>query len=298
MANALEHRFSRWVDLVGDLLLRPASEFPRGLILDQLRHEFGCTSSWNWRDEDTSFGFEISDPIPGWPEPEQLEVWGRFGMSRHPLITWFATTGDLTAMSIGRVPASVAEPRLVHRARDELLPVGLEQQLSIPYRNTAVLHRAFVLSRTGDDFNEEDIALARRIQPLLTLLARQSAVTSAGPVSTLTGRQSAVLQLLAEGHTAAGIGRQLGISARTVQVHLDHLYRKLGVRDRLMAVHEAREQGLVRPLPRPPAGIRDLNSGTADPIQHLSCPIPIPVAGQRTVAWRPGVGSLPPNGHG
>lgn len=305
MGTALEHRSSRWVDLVGDLLQRPAGEFPRDLLLDQLRDDFGCTSSWNWRDEDTSFGFELSDPIPGWPEPDQLEVWGRFGLSRHPLITWFASTGDLTAMSMGRVPASVATPRSLHQARDELLPVALEQQLSIPYRSTALMHRAFVLARSGDDFSEEDLAVARRIQPLITLLARQSAVTtSAGVGDTLTGRESAVLQLLADGHTAAGIGRQLGISARTVHVHLDHLYRKLGVRDRLMAVREAREQGLLRARPCPPPqrqtsiSVGSSGIGAQPPSPHLTRPLPIPVAGQRAVAWRPGVGPLQPKGVG
>ena len=119
--------------------------------------------------------------------------------------------------------------------------------------------------------------------------------------------KAAIRQVLAdgppEGLRNSQIGRQLGISARTVQVHLDHLYRKLGVRDRLMAVHEAREQGLLRtlprPLPRPRTGTHDDNTAPAAalPGQHLSCPVQIPVAGQRAVAWRPGVGALQPNGH-
>ena len=61
----------------------------------------------------------------------------------------------------------------------------------------------------------------------------------------LTDRELTVLRLLAEGETAAGIGRRLGISPRTVQKHLEHLYRKLGVGDRLLAVRAAIAAGLV-----------------------------------------------------
>jgi DNA-binding CsgD family transcriptional regulator len=61
----------------------------------------------------------------------------------------------------------------------------------------------------------------------------------------LTAREAAVLKLLAHGETAEGIGRRLGISHRTVEAHLTHLYRKLDVRDRLQAVLVAHELGLV-----------------------------------------------------
>ena len=96
----------------------------------------------------------------------------------------------------------------------------------------------------------------------------------------------AVLQLLGEGKTAAAIGRQLGISARTVGVHLDHLYRKLAVRDRLMAVRVARECGLLpayavapqvnAPPPCPGDGVNDAAMTRAP----------------RAFAWRPDVGPV------
>lgn len=63
----------------------------------------------------------------------------------------------------------------------------------------------------------------------------------------LTGREAAVLDLLARGLTAAAIGRRLGISTRTVHRHQGHLYRKLGVSDRLVAVLRAQALGLLGP---------------------------------------------------
>jgi DNA-binding NarL/FixJ family response regulator len=61
----------------------------------------------------------------------------------------------------------------------------------------------------------------------------------------LTGRELAVLRLLADGHTGFGIARRLGMAPRTVDKHLENAYRKLGVHDRLTAVRVAAGLGLV-----------------------------------------------------
>ncbi len=54
-----------------------------------------------------------------------------------------------------------------------------------------------------------------------------------------------MLGLLAEGLTAAVIGRSLMIAERTVHKHLEHVYAKLGVTDRLSAVLRAQHRGLI-----------------------------------------------------
>ena len=52
----------------------------------------------------------------------------------------------------------------------------------------------------------------------------------------LTGREREVVGLLAEGMTAVAMAHRLGVSRRTVEKHLENVYAKLGVRDRLAAV--------------------------------------------------------------
>ena len=52
----------------------------------------------------------------------------------------------------------------------------------------------------------------------------------------LTPRQQQVLSLTAGGLTDAAIGRRLGCSPRTVDKHLEHIYRKLGVSCRTAAI--------------------------------------------------------------
>lgn len=63
--------------------------------------------------------------------------------------------------------------------------------------------------------------------------------------ASVTGREVAVLELLAEGHTSGRIARQLGISSRTVEKHLENLYRKLDASNRVAAVVAAQRAGLL-----------------------------------------------------
>lgn len=61
----------------------------------------------------------------------------------------------------------------------------------------------------------------------------------------LTARELLVLRLLRDGHSARGIARRLATSPRTVEKHLEHIYRKIHVNDRLNAVRVAQEVGVL-----------------------------------------------------
>jgi DNA-binding NarL/FixJ family response regulator len=68
---------------------------------------------------------------------------------------------------------------------------------------------------------------------------------TSGQAEPLTDREIEVLRLTARGMTNKEIGRQLGISARTVQGHLANIYGKLGVYSRTEAVTEALRRGWI-----------------------------------------------------
>lgn len=61
----------------------------------------------------------------------------------------------------------------------------------------------------------------------------------------LTRRESEVLRLLARGLTNKGIGKHLGISPETVKDHVESLFAKLDVRDRVSALRRATELGML-----------------------------------------------------
>ncbi len=67
------------------------------------------------------------------------------------------------------------------------------------------------------------------------------------PVETLTPRESEVLALVAKGFTNKAIGVQLGISDRTVQGHLAHIFGKLQANSRTEAVMRAISLGWLSP---------------------------------------------------
>jgi DNA-binding NarL/FixJ family response regulator len=80
---------------------------------------------------------------------------------------------------------------------------------------------------------------ARRLPP----------VTSQGQevLDNLTGREFAVLNLVARGHSNAEIGQELHLAESTVKTHVGHLLAKLGLPDRVHLVIFAYESGLIEP---------------------------------------------------
>jgi len=71
---------------------------------------------------------------------------------------------------------------------------------------------------------------------------------SAGP-SGLTAREADVLGLLAQGMSNKAIASTLGISAKTVGNHVEHIYTKLGVNNRAGAALRAMEYGVIGVTP-------------------------------------------------
>lgn len=63
----------------------------------------------------------------------------------------------------------------------------------------------------------------------------------------LTEREIDVLRLLARGSSNADIARELVVSRRTAEHHVQHIYGKLGVSTRAAAALFAMQHGLFTP---------------------------------------------------
>ena len=73
-------------------------------------------------------------------------------------------------------------------------------------------------------------------------------------LSTLSGRELEVFELLARGMSNLEIGVALFVSEATVKSHVGHILAKLALRDRVQAVIYAYEHGLVKPGGSPGQG--------------------------------------------
>jgi DNA-binding NarL/FixJ family response regulator len=82
-------------------------------------------------------------------------------------------------------------------------------------------------------------------QGLAAELLDESGRVAAAEANTLTERESEVLRLVVEGLTARQIATRLVLSPRTVENHVQHLLRKLGLPNRAALVRWAIEHGLA-----------------------------------------------------
>lgn len=130
---------------------------------------------------------------------------------------------------------------------------GHQYQFAIPiYDQTApTTFSAWVFARSGRDFAEQSRQVAQLVRPVLAQVTRHHAAALAAgdeprrSTPPLTDRERVILRLLASGQTAEQISRRLDISPRTVQKHVEHLYRKLDVHDRDHACQRAIDTGVL-----------------------------------------------------
>jgi DNA-binding CsgD family transcriptional regulator len=131
----------------------------------------------------------------------------------------------------------------------DLLPAdrpGLRCQLVVPLVVGSSGMSAWLIGRTGRSFSREEIEHVTVLAPGLRMRRHDPDDFGApAPVELLTCREVEVLSLVARGLTARAMAHRCGISERTVQKHLEHIYRKLGCRDRLSAVLRVHAEGLL-----------------------------------------------------
>lgn len=162
----------------------------------------------------------------------------------HPVVRSYLLAGD---DGTPRRASQVSEDRAWNRhllASPAFVQHGGRHQLSIVATLTPPVGRGWVLLREHEDFSDRDVAIAHQLLPVLTVIDRMC-----GPIRVdtpcLTARQLQVMHLLAQGMTARRIAGQMGISERTVNKHLEGIYRRLHVADRVEALLTARHQGLI-----------------------------------------------------
>jgi DNA-binding CsgD family transcriptional regulator len=219
----------------------------------------GDVASWNAVDLPTGRAEVQPFPLTGWDAAELSRGLGEVA-DEHPLVGAYLdgrSDGDASPRRLSDV--ATRSELLRNRAYvDFLRPFGVRHQVVVL---TAHLSpgsgRAWSVNRSGRDFTDREVAVARAVQPVLVALDRAAGLplpaldAAAVGRMRLTAREAEVLRHVGTGLTADAIAHLLRISTRTVCKHLENVYRKLDCHDRLVAVQRAQGLGLL-PRSDPP----------------------------------------------
>lgn len=172
----------------------------------------------------------------------------------HPLVRCHGFNGERVTRRISD-SLSRSEFRRTAIYADYYRRVGLEHTVAVPLWIDEHRLVSVVLNRRCLDFSERDCERLELLRPHLAFLyhhaCQQGAVHDDADAAALvpaqapaahaglTPRENEVLHRLAHGKTDCEIAALLGLSPRTVQKHLEHIYIKLGVETRTAAVMRA-----------------------------------------------------------
>lgn len=129
------------------------------------------------------------------------------------------------------------------------LVLSMHDELEYAGRALRVGARGYVMKENADDVLVDAIRAVLRGEVFVSAPAQQRLVQNmaegnasggpAGGVSDLTDRERDVFERLGRGFTTKRIADELGLSARTVEVHRANIKRKLGCDDAAQVLREA-----------------------------------------------------------
>jgi DNA-binding CsgD family transcriptional regulator len=152
----------------------------------------------------------------------------------HPLVRFHGYQGGRVTQRISDA-LPLSEFRRSALYNDYYRRVRIDHAMALPIYVANGLLVSFVLNRARRDFTDRERALLEVLRPHLARIYRRMTIASR-----LTARESEVLRWVAAGKSDSQIGAILGLSARTVQKHLQNVYEKLGVESRTAAVMRLR----------------------------------------------------------
>ncbi len=118
-------------------------------------------------------------------------------------------------------------------AEADLRADGHADAILLGFRNGPDHVAQLWLSRTRRHFTTDDLVMLQLIAPVVRRHLQEPAANRLP--GTLTVQERRVLQLVATGRSNTQIAERMSIAPSTVRKHLEHIYPKLGVTNRLAA---------------------------------------------------------------
>jgi DNA-binding CsgD family transcriptional regulator len=243
-----DHGDAQLLELVGQVMgLLELDEFRPG-VLHALHEAVPSTFvSLNEMTPDAVIVAIVEPPV----DPAGVELWGQLA-HENPLYQNFQSSGEGRAYRFSDV--TTREQLEATRLFQEFyLPLGVHHQIAFTLPSDARRILAIALSRGGDDYSDAERDFLDRARPFLIQAYRNALAHSTRTLAAsdwlapalveagLTAREAEVMRVVAHGASSGDAGRELGISERTVDKHLEHVFAKLGVATRSAASARAWE---------------------------------------------------------
>jgi DNA-binding CsgD family transcriptional regulator len=134
----------------------------------------------------------------------------------------------------GPLPVGIQRWGMGPGYREKLDAIGVSQGLSLGFRTGPDHVVQMWMDRRHGTFCSRDLAMLALLAPALQRLLRDRPTTRLPECLTLQERR--VLNLVGAGWSNAEIAERMCVATSTVRKHLEHVYRKLGVTNRVAAV--------------------------------------------------------------
>jgi DNA-binding CsgD family transcriptional regulator len=226
-------RYDKVLDLAMEFSAMSPAEIDYGWIAESLQKVLECpTATFSEVSRDGVVGL-------GWPETllptSTMTDVTRRNMERHPLIQHYLQTADHRPLAVTDV-MSLRRWRSSATGSDIHAVTGFYDHLALPLLSAPGTMRAFALGREEGTFTGQEREFVEKLHPLLIIMDKKARLARSQVVQDrLTRREEQVLGLIAEGLTRQVTARRLRISIRTVDKHLEAIYRKLGVNSHIQA---------------------------------------------------------------
>jgi DNA-binding CsgD family transcriptional regulator len=216
---------------VEDAALLPA------VVLAQMRRLVACEIVSHNEVDLRERSARVLNDVPDLTSDELIAAFARLAR-QNPLVVHSEQTGDGSPVMFSDF-LSTRELRAREIYTDLYQPLGIEHQLAFSLTNQPVVV-GIALSRSGRNFTERDRAMLELLRPHLAAAYRRadarirlaSEMDGDEHLAGLTQREREVTILAVTGMTNAEIATALTVSGKTVNAHLERIYRKLGVHRR------------------------------------------------------------------
>jgi DNA-binding CsgD family transcriptional regulator len=235
-------KYTEALEVAQDLYRHHPAEVDYGVMAGVLQNILDtpvCTFSEVDFSQDGALGL-------GWPETtvpsSEITAVTRRNMRRHPLIRHYVNTTD-------RRPLAVTDFVSLRRWKSSAVGSDIHEatqmydHLAIPLDSPVGTMRSFALGRPDQAFTGQDRQFVLALHPLLYALDLKAQRLQRAAPDTLTAREAQILHLVRTGLTSRQIATRLDVSSRTVEKHLQTIYRKLGVSNRIDAIARLAETG-------------------------------------------------------